>query len=221
MSEHIVKIQSIEAVTHDVNKYTVTRPPQYNFEPGQATEVSINKDSFREKTRPFTFTSLPDDDFLQFTIKSYISHDGVTKALAQLEIGDELILRDIWGAIKYDGPGVFLAAGAGITPFLSIFKQLEKKGEVDSNMLLFTNKTEEDVIHRDFFQRILGKNFISVLTQPKDESKKQRIDQKFIQEHVANFDRKFYVCGPPDFDEEMKEILNELGAATENLVFEE
>jgi len=203
MSDHIVKILKIEAVTHDVNQYTVTRPPQYHFEPGQATELSINKDGYREEARPFTFTSLPDDEHLQFTIKSYISHDGVTKKLAQLREGDELIIRDVWGAIKYDGPGVFLAAGAGITPFLSIFKQLEKEGEIDANLLIFTNKTEEDVIHQDYFQRILGKNFISVLTRPQEDSRKQRIDQEFIQKHVANFDRKFYVCGPPKFDEEM------------------
>src|SRR6266516_5523661 len=111
---HIVKIISIEPVTHNVKRFTVEKPPGYSFKPGQATEVSINTPSLKEEKRPFTFTCLPESENLEFTIKIYDDHDGVTKALGKLKEGDELIIRDVCGAIIYNGPGIFIAGGAGV-----------------------------------------------------------------------------------------------------------
>jgi ferredoxin-NADP reductase len=44
--------------------------------------------------------------------------------------GDQLIIRDVWGAITYKGKGVFIAGGAGITPFISIFRDLSARNEL-------------------------------------------------------------------------------------------
>src|SRR5450432_1426999 len=106
---YLVKILFIEPVTHNVKRFTVEKPDGYTFQPGQATEVSINTPELKEEKRPFTFTCLPEDDHLEFTIKIYTDHNGVTNALGNLKPGDELILRDVWGAISYDGPGLFIA----------------------------------------------------------------------------------------------------------------
>ncbi len=221
MEEHLVPILSIEAVTHDVNRYRVEKPHDYHFTPGQATEVAINKDGCREEKRPFTFTSLNEEEELEFTIKSYISHQGVTAQLATLEAGDELLLHDIWGAIKYKGPGVFIAGGAGITPFIAIFRQLEKQGKIKGNSLIFSNKTKEDIILEDYWKRLLGDNFIPVLTRENPTGEKQRIDKSFLQKHISNFDQHFYICGPEKMIEDLQKALEELGAKTDQLVFEE
>ena len=116
MEQHLVKIKSIDKVTHDVLQIVTERPQGYKFTPGQATEVSINKSGWQEEKRPFTFTCLPDDDYLEFTIKTYPSHKGVTNELLQLKQNDELILHDVFGAIAYKGEGIFIAGGAGVTP---------------------------------------------------------------------------------------------------------
>jgi ferredoxin-NADP reductase len=146
--EHIVKIISVHDVTHDVKAFKVTRPAGYSFEPGQATEVSINADAWREEKRPFTFTGLNDWDHLEFTIKIYSDHEGVTNQLGKLQPGAELIIRDVWGAIHYQGEGYFIAGGAGITPFIAIMRQLRAEGKVGNNELYFSNKTEQDIIIR-------------------------------------------------------------------------
>ncbi|MEO8414268.1 MAG: flavodoxin reductase, partial [Ginsengibacter sp.] len=77
-----------------------------------------------EEKRPFTFTSLNENPYLEFTIKRYEDHHGITDKMHQLMPGDELIISDVWGAIEYKGPGYFIAGGAGITPFISILRQL-------------------------------------------------------------------------------------------------
>ena len=125
MKPYHVKIKSIKHVTHDVLQIVTEKPENLKFTPGQATEVSINRNGWMDKKRPFTFTPLPVDNFLQFTIKTYPSHQGVTNQLLKLNTGDELILHDVFGAIAYKGEGLFIAGGAGVTPFISIFKHLE------------------------------------------------------------------------------------------------
>jgi len=44
MEEHIVKIISAEPVTHNVKHFKLEKPENYQFIPGQATEIAINKD---------------------------------------------------------------------------------------------------------------------------------------------------------------------------------
>ena len=56
--QHIVSILAIQDVTHDVRVYRLEKPAGYSFVPGQATDVAINKEGWREEKHPFTFTSL-------------------------------------------------------------------------------------------------------------------------------------------------------------------
>ena len=74
MGTNTVTIQSIDNITHDVIKIVTGKPVGYTFEPGQATEISINIDGWEQQKKPFTFTSLPSDDHLEFTIKTYPDH---------------------------------------------------------------------------------------------------------------------------------------------------
>ena len=85
--EHVVRILSITPVTHDVHSFRVEKQLGYEFTPGQATEVSINKPEWKKERRPFTFTSLQDEPTLEFTIKTYAAHHGVTDELSRLQPG--------------------------------------------------------------------------------------------------------------------------------------
>ncbi len=216
--EEIVKVLSIEPVTHDVKHYRIEKPPGYTFEPGQATDVAINKEKWKEELRPFTFTGLNKDPYLEFTIKSYRDHDGVTNALDHLNPGDELIIHDVWGAITYKSPGYFIAGGAGITPFIAIFRELYKSNTIDGNELFFSNKTAADIIMKDEFTKMLGSKAHFVLT--KEEGKKEYIDKDFLIKHVKDFSKPFYICGPDKMVEGISAIVKELGAKPEALVFE-
>jgi len=143
-SSYNVKILEVEKITHDVLGIKTEKPTGYAFVPGQATEVAINDQEWINEKRPFTFTNLPGDDHLEFTIKTYPAHNGVTNRLLNLRPKDELIIHDVWGAIHYKGKGLFIAGGAGITPFISIFRYLRSINDTENNRLLFANKTKKD-----------------------------------------------------------------------------
>jgi ferredoxin-NADP reductase len=216
-----VKILAIESVTHDVRRYTVEKPEGFTFEPGQATEVSLDLDDWREEKRPFTFTALAEWPDLEFTIKSYFDHDGVTARLGRLEPGASLLLRDVWGTITYKGPGTFIAGGAGVTPFIAILRRLAKDGKLAGNRLIFSNKREEDIILRDEFEAMQGLERLFTLTEEKVPGLfNERIDADFLKRHVKDFSGRFYVCGPDQMVKDLRKILGELGAQTDSITFE-
>jgi ferredoxin-NADP reductase len=218
MEEHVVKIISIEPVTHNVKHFKVEKPQDYHFGPGQATEVAINKPQWKEERRPFTFTSLNEWDHLEFTIKIYSDHEGVTNQLGQLKAGDELLLHDVWGAIQYKGEGIFIAGGAGVTPFIAIFRQLQKDNKLGNNKLIFSNRTHKDIILKDEFTAMLGDNFINTLTQeglPGYDHHK--IDEEYLKQKINNFDQQFYICGPDLMIKDVQASLQKLGAGN-NLI---
>ncbi|HEV9038637.1 MAG TPA: FAD-binding oxidoreductase [Puia sp.] len=219
--EHIKKILSITPVSHDVRCIRIEKPDQYSFMPGQATDVALDKDGWREEKRPFTFTSLNSDPYLEFTIKSYTDHDGVTKQIGMLEPGDHLIIDEPWGAIHYKGEGYFIAGGAGITPFMAIFRQLHQVGLIGKSKLFFSNKTAADIIYRTELLKIFGGNAFFVLTQKGEEAyARDFIDRAFLQSHVNQMNKYFYVCGPDAMVKGLNKILEGLGANPQSVVFE-
>ena len=221
MQQHIVKVKSVDKVTHDVLKITTEKPQHYIFISGQATEVSINKEGWRNKVRPFTFTCLPDNDYLEFTTKIYPSHKGVTNELLNLKINDELILHDVFGAIAYKGEGVFIAGGAGVTPFISIFRQLQAKNKLGNNKLIFANKTKADIILEQEFKNLLGKNFINILSDEKVQGYAHgQITEDFIKANSSGTNQLFYVCGPPPMIEAIEKQLANLHINEKSIVKE-
>jgi ferredoxin-NADP reductase len=222
MKQHLVKIKSIKHITHDVLQIITEKPQQYHFTPGQATEVSINKEGWQNKKRLFTFTCLPDDDYLEFTIKTYPKHKGVTNQLLQLKKDDKLILHDVFGAISFKGEGVFIAGGAGVTPFISIFKYLKSKNEIGNNKLIFANKTNADIILEHEFKKLLGNNFINILSAEKVNGYAYgQITKGFLKANSGGLNQYFYVCGPPPMIEAIEKQLIQLKADENHIVKEE
>jgi cytochrome-b5 reductase len=109
-------------------------------------ELAIDEPQWRNKGRPFTPTSLAQGRVIEFIIKAYPEHEGVTKALHSLEPGSPLLISAPFGTIRYQNRGTFIAGGAGITPFIAMLRELASKGGPDGHSLIFVNKTPADII---------------------------------------------------------------------------
>ena len=219
--EYTVKILSVSHVTHNVKRFVIEKPVGLKFTPGQATDLSINEAEWKDEKRPFTFTCLNNDPYLEFTIKIYSDHQGVTNRLGQLGAGAEFIISDAWGAIEYKGPGYFIAGGAGITPFMAILRELHRSDKLEGNTLFFSNLTDQDIIYEQELKAMLGNNYIFTTTRQNDSGKDHRkIDQKFLTAEVRDFNKHFYVCGPDQMVKDINGILEKLGAKADSVVFE-
>ncbi|HRC91889.1 MAG TPA: FAD-binding oxidoreductase [Bacteroidia bacterium] len=219
MAEHL-KIIAIEKETHDVLHITTEKPENIKYHAGQAADISINKPKWENELRAFTFTSLPTDKQLEFTIKTYPQHNGVTNQLLTLKTGDTLLLHGVFGTIAYKGEGLFIAGGAGVTPFIAIYKQLEKDGRVGSNKLLFANKTRADIIQEEKFKALLGENFINILSEEKLEGFEYGyISEGLLKQHL-NPTGYVYLCGPEPMMNAVEKQISNLGIKKEQVVKE-
>ncbi len=221
MEEHIVKILESGYITHDVKFFRVERPEGYTFIPGQATDVTINTASLKDEKRPFTFTNPVSSSYLEFIIKRYPADKGITDAIHQLKVSDELILHEVFGEISYKGKGIFIAGGAGITPFIAILRDLEKRNELIGNMLIFANKTSKDIILEQELKGYLGKAFINILSEEKTKEHFYGfINEDFLRSKITDFNQMFYLCGPPAMIDSVLKQLDHLGVSRELIIME-
>jgi ferredoxin-NADP reductase len=122
----------------------------------------------------------------------------------------------------YKGKGVFIAGGAGITPFISILRDLKKNGEIAEHTLIFANKTKADIILEDEFRNLLGESFINILSDEESgDYFHGMISHEFLVEQIKDFNQKFYLCGPPPMMESLLKLLDELGVGEESVIKEE
>jgi cytochrome-b5 reductase len=221
--KHRTTILLTEFITHDVKRFIVKRPAAFSFAPGQGVELVIDREKWREEEgRPFTPTSLATDGVLEFTIKRYPGHKGVTDKLHTLKAGDHLLMSDPFGTISYKGTGVFIAGGAGITPFLSICRQLAADGKMANQTLIFSNKTPADIICEKELRHYFGSRCHLICTREKAAGyENSRIDREYLQKILSDTKQYAYICGPDKFVEAVNSIVQALGFSTETIVYEE
>lgn len=216
-----VKIREKKYLTPNVLQLILDKPDGLTFIPGQAADISINKPEWKEEIRTFTFVSFPEDDYVEFNIKTYPDHQGVTNQLRALKEGDELIIADVYGDIKYKGEGLFIAGGAGITPFKAILKDLERQGKLGGNKLLFANNTKADIIWKEGFEKMLGAQFINVLSKEDLPGYEYGfITADMIKKYADANTKYYYLCGPPPMMDAVEKAFVDLGIDEEHIVKE-
>ena len=95
------------------------------------------------------------------------------------------------------------------------------ENKIGNNKLIFTNKTESDIILKKEFKEILGENFINTLTDKKKDGYDNRmINTAFLKKKTTDFTQNFYVCGPPPFEVSISKALASLDTKTNSVVFE-
>ena len=217
----ITKIKSIEHLTHDVLRVVLNKPEGLTYIPGQAADIALNKPDWNEKKNCFTFTSLPEDDHIEFTIKTYPENHGMTNELLSAQPGDEVIIYDSFGDIYFKGPGIFIAGGAGVTPFIAILKNLQKQNKLEGNKLIFANKGKADIILEDYFDSMLDKDFINVLSnEDLDGYEHGYISPELIKKYSEDNLKYYYLCGPPPMMEAVEGHLASLGVSEDFIVKE-
>ncbi len=204
-------LKQIDPVTGDTHHLVFDRPEGFDYTPGQGVELALLKDGWEDKGRPFTPVSLPDEPALEFVIKSYHDHHGVTDQIGKMEPGDKVEMKGPFGALSDKGPGVFIAGGAGITPMIAILrKRLHDHGTLAGSTLLFANKTESDIIWRDRFERMKGLKAVFVVDEAGAGVPQQRLDRDYLRQFV-DADSRCYLCGPPPMMDAVRTALHDLG----------
>ncbi len=221
MKPHLVKIKSLKLITHDVLLVLTDKPVKFSYVPGQAVEISINKPGWQTDRRSFYFISIPETTDLEFCIKTYPEHNGVTNELLKLHVGDELIVYEEFGEISYRGEGLFIAEGVGIAPFLSIFRNLNSRHLIGNNQLIFINKTKADIILETELTNILDGNYTNILSEEQTAAYAHGPITEHILKHFLNGKQKYvYVSGSAKMIAAVEKILTALHISKDFIVKE-
>lgn len=195
-----------EYKARNVKSFILEKPRGYSWKAGQFVKISIDHPKWSSKRRPFSFANLPDDEVIEFIIKAYPERNGVTKQLHTLKPGDKLILSEPTRIDFYKGKGLFIAGGTGITPFISIFRDLFKRNELKGNKLIFSNNTYDDIILEKELKYMFNDDALFVLTKEKKEGYyTQPINETLLEKYKDQ--EHFYLCGPEGFTDYLKNIL--------------
>lgn len=216
---HTLTLSEIDLLTHDTYRLRFAPVAGLTWTPGQATDMTFDLPGIENEMRPFTFTSRPGDDHIEFVIKSYPDHDGVTARLHTMRPGDRAHVGRPWGAIADRGPGVFIAGGAGITPFIPILRDHARAGAMNCR-LIFANTSGRDIMLRKEWDGMDGLATIYVTDAENDGYLPGPVDADLLEEAVPDFTGTFYLCGPPPMVEAVTQALAEHGVGESQIVQE-
>ncbi|MCF4995265.1 2Fe-2S iron-sulfur cluster binding domain-containing protein [Pseudomonas syringae] len=184
--------------------------------------------------RTYSLSSAPSDEFLRISVK----REGVvsTHLHENLQVGDVLEARAPQGHFTVQAlerrPLVLLAAGVGITPLLSMLREVVYQGlrtrSIRPTWLLQGSRTLADQPFRAELDRLLetagdAVRVLRVLSQPEpdvlegeDFDFMGRVDAALLQNllNVEDYDQvDFVVCGPGAFTQGLYDGLRELNVA--------
>ncbi|HEY3422079.1 MAG TPA: FAD-dependent oxidoreductase [Methanocellaceae archaeon] len=202
--------------TSDTKSFRFKKPDDFQQQAGQWMYVNI-KVNGTIKLHHFTISSSPTEDFLEFTKK--ITDSDYSQALDHMKEGDWAKINGPYGDFTYAGEKIKIGAltgGIGITPLRSICKYCADKKLPTSIAMLYSNKTEDEIVFRDQLDEIMKSdpniNVKYVLTrQPGWKGLSGHIDGEMIKAQIPDYkDRIFYICGPPGMNQALKKALSDL-----------
>ena len=129
-------------------------PADFTFVAGQWVYLHLVNDEGESLARAaFSIGSAPSEaeKELRFGVKIY---GRLTAALAELRAGDRIGVQGPFGVFvlpSEPAPLLFLGGGIGITPLRSLIRGALDQGWPEPISLIWTTKTEEDLLyHQDF-----------------------------------------------------------------------
>ena len=177
------------------------------FQAGQYINVFVETDGIRT-SRPYSIASSPaQTGYYEIMVRRV--EDGFVSnyLLDELKPGDRLSSSSPSGYFYYNpllhgDKLAFIAGGSGITPFMSMIRELADKNLSRRLHLFYGSRVEDDVIYREEIDGIssVHRNFTwdLVLSEPAPSFKglKGFINAGLIKERLKDLGWTFFVCGP-------------------------
>lgn len=210
--------------------------PEYVFTAGQYITLKLTLDG-EEIRRAYSICSSPDSGELRVAIKSVSVGAFSTFANSTLKAGDLIEVSRPEGKFTFEPSAsnvknyAAFAAGSGITPVMSILKNVLENEPQSTFVLVYGNKTPEQAIFHDHLhelqQKYTGRLFVHFMySQAKiDGALFGRIERSTVNYILNNkhkemdFD-KFYLCGPEAMINTVSETLKEHNVKEKDIKFE-
>jgi ferredoxin-NADP reductase len=218
-------VRVLEVFSHGDLAFTVRfeRPPAFSFLPGQYMFITTGT-GIAALTKHLTISSSPSDPYLEVT-KGSTGHP-YAESLRGLKAGDVVVVRGPYGEFTFRGEYgkvAFIAGGIGITPFWSMIRSAADMRLDTDIRLLYSVKTEPEILFRENLPEISRANHVSVVitvTEPGPgwTGRTGRINRAMIEQEIPDWrERVFFVSGPPVMVNAIIAGLREMGLPEDHI----
>ncbi len=228
--EYVLKISKIIDETPGVKVFRVDIPSNINinFYPGQFFMVSFIDDPEIKVSRAYSVASSPaNKGYLEIALDKV---GPFTTKLFQMKEGDMLKFKGPYGKFYFSeemkNDLVLIAGGTGITPLMGIMRYCNDKKLANKIKLIYSVKTQYDIIFRKEIEEIknYNKNFDYTITATRADDdtswkgEKGRIDLMLLEDNIENISGSIYfICGPNEFVRNIIGLLESMGIKKEQI----
>jgi ferredoxin-NADP reductase/Na+-translocating ferredoxin:NAD+ oxidoreductase RnfD subunit len=212
-------------LSFDTYEFAFEKQKDFKFTPGQYMEWTLphkNADS-RGNRRYFSISSSPTENEIAMTVKFYNPSSSYKKELVSLSSGSKIIATQVAGDFvlpkNLKQQFVFIAGGVGIAPFRSMIQYVVDKNLSVDIILLFTNRTVNDILYYDIFEKARSNgvktiyNLTDMQNLPQDwRGSSGYITDKKIMELIPDYKKRiYYLSGPQLMVQNFEDALKTAG----------
>jgi glycine betaine catabolism B len=231
-SRYILNLKQKIQLSQDTFEFVFSKPDGLKFTPGQYMEWTLphkNIDS-RGNRRYFSISSSPIEESLAMTVKFYDFSSSFKKELLNFQVSGRISAAQIAGDFvlpkDLNKPLVFVAGGVGIAPFRSMIRYIADKNLQTDIVLIFTNRSKEDIIYADIFEKAKsnGVRTIYNLTDTANipegwNGEVGYVTPEKIKQLIPDFkNRKYYLSGPLVMVQNFEKTLYQAGVVKNKII---
>lgn len=215
-------------LTPTVRELTFRAKRPFAFRPGQYLELDVphRHPDARGTRREFSIASAPEDMPLVRIAFKEGSKSSYKQALAAVQPGATLAVTGVWGDFllptKTASPLLLVAAGIGVTPFVSQLRHLAAAGQQRDIVLVYVASDASELAFRDDIARSGIEVVVVTRDEPRDlparwtwAGHRGRLDAENLMRLVPDISaRHAYISGPPSLIADLAPALDRARSLT-------
>ncbi len=208
----------VESVQHQENVTKILLKPKSKsipFYAGQFGFYTFTSLAVDTESHPFSISSGSNDNKIRICVKELGDY---TRQITALKAGDTASVEGPYGHFSFtklrSKKQVWIAAGIGITPFLSMANSLPQGYDIT---LIYRDVSNKTAIFRPELEELTNNTRgLRTLISNSDKQAKLKLDKV-----VALGAEDYLICGPPRMMRDVSKQLKKLGVRSNIIHFEE
>ena len=231
-----VRLIGRDVVAHGTVALRFAKPADLTYVAGQNVSLTLPDSSETDskgRSRTLTLASAPGE--AELVVATRISSSAFKRALNTLPMGGVVRLAGPNGEMTLHAdtsrPAVFLAGGIGITPFLAMAHDAADRKLPHRITLFCSNRRPEDAAFLDELKQLENANpnfrLVATITEPRDPAQPWSEETGHINGEMLRRSPPdtrapiYYFAGPPAMINALREMLEKMGVAEQDMRSEE